>query len=215
MAVQNLPDGLLLGQDEPPLGRGFIDGNHQHHQIPRSQQIGHNGIPGLCRREAFGQPLFQRMDARAGFGRNREDIRRFSDKPQAPGRCFIDFITHDYIGDSLFLDALQHGGILFCKSLGSVDHQNRNIRLVQHLIAALDAKGAQLPLVVDARGVDDHHRPQGQKLHGLFHRICGRPLNIRNDGEVLPSQGVDDAGFSGVAPAKHADMHAVGRWCVV
>ena len=38
--------------------------------------------------------------------------------------------------DEVKVAALQHGGILFRETLGSVDHQNRNIRLVQHLIAS-------------------------------------------------------------------------------
>lgn len=42
--IQNIPDCLLLGENQPAFRSRFIDGNYQNNKIPGLQKIGNNGI---------------------------------------------------------------------------------------------------------------------------------------------------------------------------
>ena len=42
-AVQNIPDRLLLRQNEPAFGSGGVNGRYQYGQVAALQQIANNG----------------------------------------------------------------------------------------------------------------------------------------------------------------------------
>ena len=63
--VQHIPKGLLLGQNEPALGGGAVDGGDQHHQVPGGKQVPHQALALAGRPGQPGHPLFQLFDARS------------------------------------------------------------------------------------------------------------------------------------------------------
>ena len=42
--VQHVPDGLLLGQNQPALGRGTVNGGDKDHQVPGGEQVAHQAL---------------------------------------------------------------------------------------------------------------------------------------------------------------------------
>ena len=69
----------------------------------------------------------------------------------------ICFIQHDEIRNLLCPDTLQDFDVLFRHADRSIDHQNSNVRFVQHLIGLLDPELTQSPLVVKPRRVNDNN----------------------------------------------------------
>ena len=110
-------------------------------------------------------------------------------------------LLFDKKGDQLLIACLS--------SLLRVHHQHGNVRAVEHLPGLLHPQRAQLALVVEARGVDDHDRPQGQQLHGLAHRVGGGALHLGDHGQGLAGDGVDHAGLARVPAAEKADVYSV------
>ena len=90
-----------------------------------------------------------------------------------------------------------------------------HVGLVQHVARPPDAQLAQRALVVEAGRVDDGDGPQGQQLHGLVDRVGRGALHLRNDGDLLAGQGVDEAGLADVAPAEERDVYALALGCLV
>ena len=78
--------------------------------------------------------------------------------------CFIE--NHDP-RKRFSADGFQQRRILGQRPHSAVDHQYRQVGFVQRLVAFLYPQCPQLSLVVNARGVHHHHRPQGQQLHGF------------------------------------------------
>jgi len=64
VSIQQVADGLDLGQDQPPFGRFLVNRHHQHRRLARTDQIGDNGraakkIGGRL----FDDPLLQHPDS--------------------------------------------------------------------------------------------------------------------------------------------------------
>ena len=67
-SLQNVPDGHLLGQNQPSLGCGFVDGSDQYHKIPGLDQVpNQSGLRAFFQSQA-GNGFFQLMDANSLFG---------------------------------------------------------------------------------------------------------------------------------------------------
>ena len=60
-AVQNIPDRLLLRQNEPAFGSGGVNGRYQYGQVAALQQIANNG-PLILRGGQGGNGFLQRVD---------------------------------------------------------------------------------------------------------------------------------------------------------
>ena len=209
--IQNIPDGLLLGQDQPPLGRGGVNGRDQQHDIVWLKQIPHD-LPFAFRlTRDGGNGFLQLADAVAPGG---ADVKLMF-AGFRKGFQQVALVQGDQIGHFPFLKQLLQGFVPWLHAPRRVHHQHSRIGLAQHLPGAVHPHFAQLALVVHAGGIDDHDRPQRQKLHGLLHRIGGGALHLGDQREALPRNGVHHAGFARVAQAEKADMGTVGGYLSV
>ena len=72
--LEHIANHLLLGQDQPPLGGGLVDGHHQHRRIAGIQQIPHQGALLGCRLGKACRQLLEFMDVVAGLGADVDGI---------------------------------------------------------------------------------------------------------------------------------------------
>ena len=213
--VQDIPDGLLLGKDQPSLWRSLVNRHHQHHKISGGQQVSQKlplVFPGAAQRR---QPLFQLMDPRPLSGAYPEKVSALLIPFRQPCKGLaglflckgISLVQHQDTGDLFLSYPFQEHPVLPAHPGLPVQDQHRHIGLIQYLIAFLYPEAAKLSLIVDARGIHHHHRPQGQQLHRLIHRICSGSLNIRYHRQILTGNLVHHTGFPCVPLSKKTDMH--------
>ena len=88
---------------------------------------------------------------------------------------------------------MQQGKFFLTFTGCTVDNQNRNVGLIQYLIAFADAKCTKFSFIVNPGSVNDHDRTKRQKLHGLIYGVSCCTPDRRNDGEILPGHGIDNA----------------------
>ena len=74
---------------------------------------------------------------------------------------------------------------------GLVGDEEGDVRPPENLETPLDPLRPQGGEIVQAGGVHEGHRSQGEKFIALVHRIGGRPRFRRDDGDLLPGEGVD------------------------
>ena len=91
------------------------------------------------------------------------------------------------------MKAVDQSKLFFTFTGRTVDNQNRNVGFIQYLIAFADAKCTKFSLIVNPGSVNDHDRAKRQKFHGLIYGISCCTPDRRNDGEILPGHGIDDA----------------------
>ena len=77
--------------------------------------------------------------------------------------------------------------------------QDAHVGPIEDLPRLLDAQFAQRAHVVDAGGVNEQHRPDGQQLHRLLDRVGGRSRHLGDDGHLLPYQGIEQRRLAGIA----------------
>ena len=148
--------------------------------------------------------FLERLHALAGAGADGQFAFAAGDGAQ------VAFVEDGEMGKPLLFKALEQGAVLVRHARGRVHHQYGDVGAVQLPQGAPDAQRADLALVVEAGSVDHHHRPEGQKFHGLAHRVGGGARHGRDDGHALPGEGVDEAGLAGVAPPEKGDVYALG-----
>ena len=107
-------------------------------------------------------------------------------------------------------ELFEQGLIRRAHANAAVDDEHTDVCPSQYLAGFRHAHLAQTADVVNAGGVNDDHGPEGQELHGLGHGVGGGALLIRNDGEGLTGDGVDDGGFTGVPAPEEGDVGPVG-----
>ena len=73
---------------------------------------------------------------------------------------------------------------------------------------------AEIADVVDARSVDEHHRPERRHLDRLLDRIGRRARDLGDDRHREAEERVHEARLANVAPAEEADVHAPAFWRV-
>ncbi len=188
--VEHVADGLLLGQNEPALGRRLVDGDHKHHHVALRQQIRHDaalGEPGCAAKVCKG--FFQLVNAASGqraeieevlfglghFGKQVRLIVCADHRDLALGKAGKQALLQIRQRQSRVMD--QHSHVDGRKDLGRL----------------FDTKRAKLALVVQTRGVDDDDRTQRQQLHRLFYGVCGGALDRGDHRQILAGHGVDQA----------------------
>ena len=192
--IQNVPDGLLLGQDQPTLGRGGVYRRDQNDDILRLQQIAHDDPLIFRLAHHGGNGFLQFVNVVAPLGADVELVLPGGGKlPQQ-----VAFVQGDQVGYLPLLKQLQQGFVLGLQAAHRVHHQYGDVGLGQHLPGSMHPHFAQFALVVHAGSVDDDHRPQRQQLHGLLHRVGGGALYVGDQRKVLPRHGVHHAGFARV-----------------
>ena len=175
LLVQQLPDGLHLGEDQPPLGGLEVLGHHQKDHIPRTgQATGDGEVPEVIGHR-LGDGLAQLGDARPRHGAHRQD-----GKPiQGPGdgrRQGGDFlqpvalVQHRQHGDLPGLELPEPCGFLPGRA---GEHQDGQVGFFHGLAGGRHPELAQGAGVVQPRGVQKDHRPHPVELKGLGHRVRG------------------------------------------
>ena len=211
VGVQQVAHGLLLRQDQPPLGRGAVDGRDQHRHIPGGYHVGNNtaGIFQLLGVSA--QHFFQRVDVLAGQGADVQLV------VIARGALFeqVRLVVGDDVGHLAGAELRDQVAILRREAAGGVRHQHGDVCAQQGLVRLFHALFPQLPRVVEARGVDDDRGAEGLQFHRLFDGVGGGALHVADHGEVLPRDGVDQTGLAGVAHAEKADVYTLGGGGIV
>ena len=204
--VENVADRLHLRQDHAALRRGFVDRRDEHDVVARLEQVAEDRFlsgAGLReRRDAF----LECADVLAGQRADGDFV--FTGRRD---RLQIRLVVDREERHAFFPEERAERFVLLRLARRAVHDEHGDVGLVQHLPRALYAQRADGALVVDAGRVDDDDRAERQQLHRFLHRVGRRALHVGDDRERLPGHGVDDARFSGVAPAEKRDVHAVAR----
>ena len=124
----------------------------------------------------------------------------------------VGLVQHRQGGNAPGLQLLQPGQL----RLGGLgEDQQGQVGFVQGLPGFFHPEGAQVALVVQAGGVDKHHRPHPVKLKGFVHRVGGGARHRGDQGDVLAGEGVDEGGFAGIPVAEQTDVQAAGSGCAL
>ena len=201
--IQQIPQGLLLGQDHPSLGGGAVAGSDQDDGGAFRYQVGDDGPFADVGGAQPSQGFLQFPNARAGFAADAQGAFH-----GAGGKVGLGY--HRKTGDL----PLPQGRfqILFqiAQARGRVQHDEGDIRLFQHIFGPAHPFRAQFAFVVQAGGVDEHHRAQGQNFHGFHHGVGGSAGGVGYDGGLLGGDGVHQAGFARVSAAEQRDVDSIG-----
>ena len=103
----------------------------------------------------------------------------------------VAFVEYHKIGNFAGLDFLEQFSIEIIQPAGSIHHQERNIGAPEYQTGFIDPGLAQVAVIVHARGIREQDRSQGQDFHGFGDWIRGGSFKIRDDGQVLASDGID------------------------
>ena len=121
----------------------------------------------------------------------------------------IRFIENSQKRDLLLLKKRDELSVSFSRSCLRIDHQDREIRSIEHSFGAFYSFFTEGSLIVKSGCIDDHYRSQRQKLHGFGDRIRRRPLDVGNHGDLLVGDRIYKARFAGVSSPEETDMHSL------
>ena len=76
-------------------------------------------------------------------------------------------VEGDNVGDASLFKEGEELPVRCLQPLCGVRYEDGYVALAERFSCALHPQLSEGPLVVDARGVDDDHRPQGQEFHRL------------------------------------------------
>ena len=166
VGIQDIPDGLLLRQDQPSLWRRFVDRHYQDYKVSRRQQISDDLLLIFFRLCQDGQPFFQFLYPGAFPGADPQEISSLLISFWQSGQSLTDlfrlqhipFIQHQDAGDLFLFDPLQKGLIFLAHPVFPIYDQHCGVCFIQHLIALFHPQAAQFSLIVDPRSVHHHHR---------------------------------------------------------
>ena len=125
------------------------------------------------------------------------------------------FVADDEMRDVLLAKNLHQFFVDRCHAFSGIEDENGDIRLVQDAARPLDSEFAQVARVVKARRVNEEDGAERKKFHRFRYRVGRRTLFGGDDGDFLSRDGIDEAGFPGIAAAEKADVQAFARGCVV
>ncbi len=118
-----------------------------------------------------------------------------------------DFFFPEHVNELLF------AGFVF--NLLQVGYQYRHIYPVKHLPGRSYALFAEASHIVKARSVDDDHRPQGKQFHGFAHGIRRGAFLFGNHRQILPRDGIYQAGFACIPPSEKAYFNTFTRRYII
>ena len=209
VVVEHVADGVDLRQDQPAFGRFEVNRHDQHHQFAGRDQVAEDRgrVDEILRRGAD-QRLAQVQDAfpRAGDGRDPRDFPRLQlgDRLRVRRRE-VRLVEHDH--DRRFPRGQLGQDALLERAPGRrLGDDQAEVGPVEHLPRPLHAQFAERADVVNARRVNEQHRPDRQQLHRLLDRVGGRAGHVGDDRDVLPRQAVQQRRLADVAPAEDADV---------
>ena len=205
VAVEHVAQGLLLRQDEAALRRGGVDGRHEHDEVARADEIADDPLFRALGRCCDGETVLEFLNARTGQRADGNAVRR----GHPVRRLEVRLVVGDEIRDVLFLEDTDELAVAVCVSHRGVNDEDGDVRAVQNLLCAAHALCPERALVVKARRVDDRDGAQRQQLHGLGNGVGRRAPNFGHEGDLLPGDGVDDAGLTRVPPPEKTDVDAL------
>ena len=213
--VQQFPDGLDLGEDQPPLGGLNVLGHHQQDRVSGLGQVSGDGVGPEIIGDALDQCLPQLGDVLPGLGAHGQDRQpaQLDGKLRQHGGgilrriVLVALVQHSQDRQFLLLK-LPIPGQLLVGPPGQ--HENGDVRFFQGLFGLLDPQRPQLTRVVQSGRVDEHDGSHAAQLKGFVDWVRGRPGDGGDQGNVLSRQGVDERGFPSVSVAEEADVQAAG-----
>ena len=218
VAVENIAYGLHLRQYEPPLGRAKVDGNHQHCQLARWQQVAQQAR--LCK------PVFRRkgrqsfthlphaLACHGGYAHPADTV--LIQPAKLPGRRGRQIaLAKNHTKRNFALTQLAYKKIFILAPLPRLYGQQGNIRALKGLKRALLAQLAQRAHIVNARSINKYHRPEGRQFQRFFHRIGGCAGRVGNNGNLLPRQCVEQGRLANIAPTIDAYVQAQTFGCFI
>ena len=202
-----MPDGAHLGQNQPPLGGLDVLRHHQQHHVPGAAQPPGQVLPPEILGHQGGEGGPQGLNPFPGGGAHRHrPLRKLLGQLGRSDQ--IPLGLHHQKGGVLLGELLSPPQILFAGL--SCNDQQGHVRPLEGVPGGLHPQLPQLPLVVIPGGVDEQHRADGVELHGLFHRVGGGARHRGHQGHLLTGEGVDEAGFSRIAPPVQGDVQPLG-----
>ena len=220
VAVEQLAQDHLLRQDDAPFrGRG-VNGNDEHHGVAGRYKVAENGLLlfGILCQGAHA--LLEFVDAGAGNGTDKQGVGvrfpgRFGSVWVRALRCAfrqqVSLVADNEVGELPLLKDTNEFPVGRLERDGAVGHKDGKVGLCQDLAGPLHALFPERSLVVEARGVNDDDRANGEELHRLLHGVRGGAADVGDDGKVLAGHRVDHAGLAGVADAEEPDVDALAR----
>ena len=168
----------------------------------RKKQVTHESA-GLFLRRNPAQAFFQLVYAELFHGADMEDA---SIAGRGRRLFVIAFVADDEMGDVLLAKNLHQFFVDRCHAFSGIEDENGDIRLVQDAARPLDSEFAQVARVVKARRVNEEDGAERKKFHRFRYRVGRRTLFGGDDGDFLSRDGIDEAGFPGIAAAEKADV---------
>ena len=169
MSVEKLPEHLLLGQDDTPLGSRAVYRDDKYNTVALIYEIGDYLFFFFAvldyGRKAQSEPV-------EPLSRDRAHIYRICAVGGDIGQQ-VGLVHHGETGKTAAFYLAEQGVVLAAEPDSRVDYQHSYVCLAKHLAGALDPQLAKSALVVEARGVDEHDRPEREELHSLADRIGG------------------------------------------
>jgi hypothetical protein len=92
-----------------------------------------------------------------------------------------------------------------------IGHHQGEIAFSQHLIGFFDPELSELARIVEPRRIDEHNRPDRQKLHRFVNGVGRCSRNLGRNGDLLSRQGVDQRRFPGISSAENTNGKAARR----
>ncbi len=203
--IEDLPDGLNLGQDQSSLRRLQIDGNdHEHEGVAGDHILKQRPLLLALGLEHGDELPLELLNPGSGHVGDLEDgdalgaeLRRYRRLPASP--VAVGYGDEEVCAVLSQVAALRLGHGSRCDVEG-------DIGTALGAAGAADPPGAEHALVVDPGGVYEDHRSEGQELHPLVHGIGGGARRLRNNRELAAGNAVYEARLAAVARTEQHDM---------
>ena len=209
LRVEHVANRLLLREDHPALGGGRVNRGHEHDHVAWREQVAHDARVERLVGGETGETLLELLDPLEGDGA-RIGLVCARGGPAVLGEK-VALVANDEVGQAAALEQTDELGLGGGERPRRVGHEDGHVGAVEHAPRPRHALLAERARVVEARGVDDDHRPQGQDLHRLRDGVGRRAERVRDHGEVLTRHGVDQARLARVPQTEEPDVDPLAR----
>ena len=210
--IQDIPNGLLLGQNQSSFGRSFINRDDEQDQVSFPQQVAHQPLRLGTLSRHLTDLFFQFLNAGLLQGADEMYGQVFFFLCQFllfPFGQQVFLIHGNDERNLLLLKESDQFAVAVCQSFHPVGYQNSQIRTVQNLPGPAHSLLSQAAFIVETGGINNNYRPKGQQFHGLADRIGCGTFDSRYQGCLLAGHGIYQTGFAGVPAPEEAYMEAL------
>ena len=210
VVVKNIPQHLHLWQNHASLGSRRVNGRDHHHRVALANHIAQQRAVHVSR---LGQRLAdagREWFAQCGvLHRQQENLSIVVGlNPLQQGRVGLQAVglrIDKHVWDAALAAGVHQHHLLSLEAVVSKKNQCK-VGLSQHLKTLVNTHAAHSALVVDAGGVDPHHRSHAANLHGLLHWVGSGAGQIRHNGYLLPGEEIHQRALAVIATAENANM---------